>query len=89
MYRWTPLLLAALLAACASSHQQTDAQAAAAEAADAAKDAATCRSYGLQPDTPPFLRCLDKLADDRAQANLASRDNVSRALRDQLPSWWK
>ena len=95
MYRSAPLLLALLVAACAS-HQQTDSEvaaanaaAAASDAAAAASDAATCRSYGLQPDTPAFVRCLDKVADDRARANLASRDSVARALKDQPPSWWR
>lgn len=89
MYRLAPLLLAGLLAACASAHQPTDTEAAAAEAANAANDAATCRSLGLQPDTPPYVRCVDRLADQRAQATQNSRENIARALKDQPPAWWR
>lgn len=65
--------------------QAADAKAAADQAAQAAQDAAQCRAQGLQPDTPPYIRCLDSLANQRAQADTQDRSGVAGRLQGKIP----
>jgi hypothetical protein len=65
--------------------QAADAKAAADQATQAAQDDAQCRSQGLQPDTPPYVRCLDSLANQRAQADTQDRAGVAGRLQGKVP----
>jgi hypothetical protein len=78
------LLLCFFLGGCAD-HQETPAQEAAAEAATAAQDDAQCRSLGLQPNTPPYYQCLNKLADQRAAAENNERAAIAARLQGRSP----
>lgn len=82
--RIAPILAALLLAACAN-HAQTQAEADAAAAAAAADDAAKCKSFGLEPDTPKYLKCLDALADQRAQQHTNERALTANGLLGRSP----
>jgi hypothetical protein len=83
VYRFAPILMSLLLAACADHPQP---QASTDPAALAAADAAKCKAEGLQPDTPPYVKCLDTLADQRAQADNGSRAIVARGLLGRSPN---
>lgn len=87
MYRLLPFFLVGFLLAACADHSQT--QAAADPAALAASDAAKCQSYGLQPGTPVYARCLDKVADEREQQATSERSGTARGLLGQPPPWWK
>jgi len=67
--------------------QQQEAQAkqAATDAANAAQDDAQCRAQGLQPNTPPYERCRDKLADQRTYADQSERAGVAGRLLGRSP----
>jgi hypothetical protein len=65
--------------------QQADAKAAATQAANAAQDDATCRSYGLQPNTPAYSKCLTKLEDQRTNTEDSERAGVAGRLLGQSP----
>ena len=85
MRRALPILLAivafGLLGGCASKTPEQEAQEAAQKQAEgAAADDAKCRSYGIQPGTPEFEKCLTKLADLRAQREYDDR----RAMMNRL-----
>jgi hypothetical protein len=60
--------------------RDVEAKAAATEAANAGQDDATCRSYGLQPNTPPYAQCLTRLEDQRAAAESSDRSGVAGRL---------
>jgi hypothetical protein len=85
VYRFVPIVMSLLLAACAD-HPQPQPQASTDPAALAAADAAKCKAEGLQPDTPPYIKCLDKVADERAQAENGSRAIVARGLLGRSPN---
>jgi hypothetical protein len=89
VYRLLFGLAAVLLVGCASSRSpEAEAQAEAqAQAEAAAKDSAKCQSYGLQPGTPEFEKCLTQLADKRAQADSSSRSALAGRLQGQPPPW--
>jgi hypothetical protein len=70
MYRLLPVLVACLLAACAS-HSAEDEEAA--RAAAVAQDEAKCQSYGLHVGTPQYEACLTRFADQRSSAESANR----------------
>jgi len=90
VHRWLFVLAAFLLIGCATKSPEAEAQAQAqAEAEAAAKDAAKCQSYGLQPGTPQFEKCVTQLADKRAQADADDRAALSGRLRGQPPPWWR
>lgn len=69
----------------AQEQREADAKAAATEAANAAQDQATCRSYGLQPDTPPYEQCLTRLADQRTYTENSERSGVAGRLLGRSP----
>jgi hypothetical protein len=73
--------VACCVAGCASKTPEQQAQAdAQAQAQGAAADDAKCRSYGLQPGTPEFEKCLSKLADVRAQQDYSERAALMNRL---------
>lgn len=76
------ILAVLLLVGCANHSPPGDAQA---KADGAAADDAKCRSYGLQPGTREFEKCLTKLADQRAQADYDERAALSGRLQGRLP----
>jgi len=81
-------VLPLLLAGCANNSPQAQAQSQAqTEAQTAANDDAKCRSYGLQPATPAFEKCLTKLADLRAQAEQNDKAELAGRLLNRPPSW--
>ena len=65
--------------------QEADAKAAASDAAAAAQDEATCRSYGLQPNTPKYEQCLTRLADQRTYTENSERAGVAGRLMGRSP----
>jgi hypothetical protein len=65
--------------------QAADAKASADQVAQAAQDDAQCRAQGLQPDTPPYERCRDSLANQRAQADAQDRTGVAGRLQGRTP----
>jgi hypothetical protein len=69
---------------CANHSPEAAAQA---QADEAAKDAAKCQSYGLQPGNPEYEKCLTQLADKRAQAETDSRSALAGRLQSQPPPW--
>jgi hypothetical protein len=88
VYRSLVGLVAFLIAGCATHSPEADAQAQAQAEADAAsKDSAKCQSYGLQPGTKEFEKCLAQLADKRAQAEANERSSLGRRLQGRPPSW--
>ncbi len=93
MYRWLPMSVALVAAAfvaagCATHSPEADAQAQAQAQAEAVtKDSAKCQSYGLQPGTAEFEKCLAQLADKRAQADTDSRSGLAGRLQGRPPAW--
>ena len=88
MYRSLVVLVALLIAGCATHSPEADAQAQAQAQADAAsKDSAKCQSYGLQPGTTEFEKCLAQLADKRAQAEANERSSLGNRLQGRPPTW--
>jgi hypothetical protein len=88
VYRLLVVLVALLAAGCATRSPQAEAQAQAqADAEASAKDAAKCQSYGLQPGTPEFEKCLAQLADKRAQAEADERSSLANRLQGRPPTW--
>lgn len=79
MLRSMLILVAFLVAGCASP--QTEAQA---QAAMDAKDDAKCQSAGFQPGTANYDQCRAKLADLRTQAE---RSELSGRLQNRPPPW--
>lgn len=65
--------------------QQANAKAAATEAANAAQDDATCRSHGLQPNTPAYAKCLTQLEDQRTNAEDSERSGIASRLQGRSP----
>ncbi len=89
MWRVVPILAICFLAACASKTPEQEArEQAQAQAESAAADDAKCRSYGLQPNTPEFEKCLTKLGDLRAQQQYNDRAAVGNRLQGRQPEWW-
>ena len=84
MYFRLSVLVALLLAGCATHSPETEAQA---QADAVAKDAAKCQSYGLQPGNPEYEKCLTQLADKRAQADANNRGALAGRLRGEPPPW--
>jgi hypothetical protein len=78
------ILAPLLLAGCATHSPEVEAQA---QADAAAKDAAKCQSYGLQPGNPEYEKCLTQLADKRAQAETNNRAALGGRLQGQPPPW--
>jgi hypothetical protein len=77
-----------LLTSCATHSPEADAQAQAqADAEGAAKDAAKCQSYGLQPGTKEYEKCLTQLADKRVQAETNERAALGNRLQGRPPTW--
>ena len=88
MYRLLVVLVAFLIAGCATHSPEADAQAQAQAEADAAsKDSAKCQSYGLQPGTKEFEKCVAQLADKRAQAEANQRSSLGNRLQGRPPDW--
>ena len=90
MYRSLVVLVAFLITGCATHSPEADAQAQAqaqAEADAASKDSTKCQSYGLQPGTKEFEKCLAQLADKRAQAEVSDRSSMANRLQGRTPSW--
>ena len=92
MYRSLVVLVAFLITGCATHSPEADAQAQAqaqaqAEADAASKDSTKCQSYGLQPGTKEFEKCLAQLADRRAQAEVSDRSSMANRLQGRPPSW--
>lgn len=88
MYRTFMIFAVLVLAGCATHSPEADAQAQAqAQAEGAAKDAAKCQSYGLQPGNPEYEKCLTQLADKRAQAETNDRAALGNRLQGRPPSW--
>ncbi len=79
MFRSVLVLVAFLLAGCASP--ETEAQA---KAEADAKDDAKCQSAGYLPGTADYDQCRTKLADLRAQTD---RSALSGRLQNRPPSW--
>jgi hypothetical protein len=84
VYRSLVVLVAFLIAGCATHSPDADAQA---QADAASKDSAKCQSYGLRPGTTEFEKCLAQLADKRAQAEADERSSVGDRLLGRPPSW--
>jgi len=88
VYRSVVVLVAFLVAGCATHSPEADAQAQAqAQAEGASKDAAKCQSYGLQPGTKEYEKCLTQLADKRAQAEANDRAALGNRLQGRPPGW--
>ncbi len=73
------LIVAALLLAGCASHSEPDPQ------STAVADDAKCRAAGLTPGTPDFEKCLTKLADQRAKAELDSKAALAGRLQGRPP----
>jgi hypothetical protein len=65
--------------------QEEAAKAAAADNAAAAQEEAQCQSQGLQPNTPPYEQCVNKLADQRAAADDNERAAIAARLQGRSP----
>jgi hypothetical protein len=77
-----------VLTGCATHSPEADAQTQAqAQAEGVAKDAAKCQSYGLQPGTKEYEKCLTQLADKRAQAEANDRAALGNRLQGRPPGW--
>jgi|ERR1700677_1331509 hypothetical protein len=79
MCRSVLILVAFLLAGCASAQTEEQARA----EADA-KDGAQCQAHGFKPGTADYDACRAKLADLRAQAD---RGALAGRLQGRPPSW--
>lgn len=66
--------------------QAADAKVAAIDAANAAKDDAECRSYGFKPDTPSYVQCRTRLADQRSYEENHDRSAVAGRLLGRFPN---
>jgi hypothetical protein len=87
VYRLLFVLVAFLIAGCATRSPEADAQAQAqAEAGAASKDSAKCQSYGLRPGTTEFEKCLSQLADKRAQGEAEERSSLANSFLGKPPS---
>ena len=53
----------------------------------ASKDSVKCQSYGLQPGTTEYEKCLAQLADKRAQAEANERSSLGNRLQGRPPTW--
>jgi uncharacterized protein YceK len=85
VWRTSPKLLlilaVCLLSGCVNKTPEQQAQEEAQKQAEgAAADDAKCRSYGLQPGTPEFEKCVTKLADLRAQRDYNDRAAMMNRL---------
>jgi hypothetical protein len=88
VYRSLVILVALLLADCATHSPEADAQAQAQAQAEATtKDAAKCQSYGLQPGSSEYEKCVAQLADKRAQAESGNRSDLAGRLQGRPPPW--
>jgi hypothetical protein len=88
VYRSLVVVIAFLIAGCATHSPEADAQAQVQAEADAAtKDSAKCQSYGLRPGTPEFEKCLAQLANKRAQADADQRSSLANRLQGRPPTW--
>jgi hypothetical protein len=77
-----------VLTGCATHSPEADAQTQVqAQAEGVAKDAAKCQSYGLQPGTKEYEKCLTQLADKRAQAEANDRAALGNRLQGRPPGW--
>ena len=79
MSRLALILAALLIAGCSSHSPEADAQ------SNAVADDAKCRAAGLTPGTPDFEKCLSKLADQRAKAELDSKTALAGRLQGRPP----
>jgi hypothetical protein len=77
VWRILPILAMCLLAGCASKTPEQI------QAEGTVADDAKCRSYGLQPGTPEFEKCLTKLADLRAQQEYGERAALMQRLQNK------
>jgi hypothetical protein len=66
--------------------KDADAKQMATDAANAAKDDAECRSYGFKPDTPSYVQCRTRLADQRNYETNTERSAVAGRLLGRLPN---
>jgi hypothetical protein len=66
--------------------KQADAKQMAIDAENAAKDDAECRSYGFKPDTPSYVQCRTRLADQRNYETSTERSAVAGRLLGRLPN---
>ena len=88
MYRSLVVVIAFLIAGCATHSPEADARAQVQAEADAAtKDSVKCQSYGLRPGTPEFEKCLAQLANKRAQADADQRSSLGNRLQGRPPTW--
>jgi hypothetical protein len=71
--------LSILLDACASSEQIAQQQMAAAQTAQAQREA-RCSSFGYQPGTPDYSRCLERMYD-------ADQQQIAAQQAQQAASW--
>ena len=86
MRRVVPILAICLLAGCASkTPEQLAQEQAQTQAEAAAADDAKCRSYGIQPGTPEFEKCVTKLAEMRAQREYNDRAALMGRLQGRPP----
>jgi hypothetical protein len=63
-----------------------DAKQTAIDAENAAKDDTECRSYGFKPDTPSYVQCRTRLADQRNYETNTERSAVAGRLQGRLPN---
>jgi hypothetical protein len=88
VYRSLVVVIAFLIAGCATHSPEADARAQVQAEADAAtKDSVKCQSYGLRPGTPEFEKCLAQLANKRAQADADQRSSLGNRLQGRPPTW--
>ena len=66
--------------------KEVDAKQMAVDAENAAKDDAECRSYGFKPDTPSYVQCRTRLADQRNYETNTERSAVAGRLLGHLPN---
>jgi hypothetical protein len=66
--------------------KEVDAKQMAADAENGAKDDAECRSYGFKPDTPSYVQCRTRLADQRNYETNTERSAVAGRLLGHLPN---
>ncbi len=66
--------------------KEADAKQMAVDVENAAKDDAECRSYGFKPDTPSYVQCRTRLADQRNYETSTERSAVAGRLLGRLPN---